>query len=478
MGVAVRLSWVWSAFALLGCGGPEPAEAGTETSGPATTGGSETGGAPGTTGSRGGASEDGSTLPVSESTGSAGGSTSNTEGEGSTGRLPRSDCDRLDAFVERLARTEPENVDPEIDSFVREAQYGEHGLPLRCDDRVVFLAVTTESLSVAGDFNDWTPAPMERPVEGAPFLLSEATVEAPGGLYKFVDGEVFIADPLARRYGWDQFGEFSIVDGDAERSHHERWPAFSDSVDPLQPRTVRVYVPAAVNAGEDAEVLLMHDGQNLFDPDAIFGGWQASQTADSMILQREIDPVLLVGIDNTSARFEEYTHVVDDIGGGPVGGQADDYADFVVDGVLPFIGARYPTRMGPEHTAVLGSSLGGLVSLHLAHRHPDVFGSVGSMSGTLGWGTFGLDNETMIDRYADIAPPGLRVYVDSGGAGPCPGGSGDNYCENVAFADVMRSQGWVDEEALFYRWTPDAPHNEAAWAARFGIALRVLSVGP
>lgn len=478
MAVAVRLSWVWSAFALLGCRGPEPEEADTETSGPTTTSGGQTSGALATTGSGGAASEEGSTHPGHESSSSAGGSTSDTEDEGSTGSLPPSDCDRLDAFVERLARTEPENVDPEIDSFVREAQYGEHGLPLRCDDRVVFLAVTTESLSVAGDFNDWTPAPMERPVEGAPFLVSEATVEAPGGLYKFVDGEVFIADPLARRYGWDQFGEFSIVDGDAERSHHERWPAFSDSVDPLQPRTVRVYVPAAVNAGEDAEVLLMHDGQNLFDPDAIFGGWQASQTADSMILQREIDPVLLVGIDNTSARFEEYTHVVDDIGGGPVGGQADDYADFVVDGVLPFIGARYPTRMGPEHTAVLGSSLGGLVSLHLAHRHPDVFGSVGSMSGTLGWGTFGLDNETMIDRYADIAPPGLRVYVDSGGAGPCPGGSGDNYCENVAFADVMRSQGWVDEEALFYRWTPDAPHNEAAWAARFGIALRVLSVGP
>ena len=97
------------------------------------------------------------------------------------------------------------------------------------------------------------------------------------------------------------------------------------------------------------------------------------------------------------------------------------------------------------------------------------------MSGTLGWGTFGLDNETMIERYAAAAPAGLLVYVDSGGAGPCPGGNGDNYCENVAFADVLRSQGWVDEYDLFYRWDPSAQHNEAAWASRFGIALGVLS---
>lgn len=97
------------------------------------------------------------------------------------------------------------------------------------------------------------------------------------------------------------------------------------------------------------------------------------------------------------------------------------------------------------------------------------------MSGTLGWGALGLENETMTDRYAEAAPGGLLVYVDSGGAGPCPGGSGDNDCENVGFADATRSQGWVDDDDLLYRWHPSAPHNEAAWASRFGFALGVLS---
>ncbi len=474
MGVTVRTGVVWSAFALLGCGSAEPSEAETEQSSSATSSDTSSGGTSITPTSSEASSGGG---PTSGSTSSDGGSMSDADESGTTGETAPSDCDRLDVFVEELGRAEPKTVDAAIDTFVREAQYGGHGLPFRCDDRVVFVAVASGPLFVAGDFNDWEPLPMTRPVDGAPLLVADVPVEVPGGLYKLVDGELFIADPLARRYGWDRFGEYSLVDSDSGRSHHERWPAFGEAVEPLQPRTLRVYVPAAANAAEDVAVLVMHDGQNLFDPEGISGGWRASQTAEQMIAEDEIDPVLIVAIDNTSARFEEYTHVTDDIGGGPIGGQADDYADFVVEGVLPFIAERYPTRSGPGNTAVLGSSLGGLVSLHLAHRHPDVFGAVGSMSGTLGWGTFGLDNETMLDRYADTAPAGLLVYVDSGGAGPCPGGSGDNYCENVAFADLMRSLGWVDEDDLFYRWDPEAPHNEVAWASRFGIALGVLSSG-
>lgn len=476
MGLASRRNWVWSAFALVGCGTAEPTEARTDPDPGATSGVRTTGDTRSSTGSSEAASGGGTTV-TGGSSGADDGPTLETGTSETTGEVSPSDCDRLDAFVEELEQTPAETVPDAVDAFVREAQYAEHGLPLRCEDRVVFVAVAPGALSIAGDFNDWKPEPMTRPVEGASLLVLEAIVEEPGGLYKLVDGEVFVADPQARRYGWDRFGEFSMIDANPGQSHHERWPGFSEAVEPLQPRTVRVYVPAAANAEEDVSVLVMHDGQNLFSPDANLGGWRASQTAESMIVQGEIEPVLIVAVDNTPARFEEYTHVADDIGGGPIGGQADDYADFVVEGVLPFIAERYPTRPGPENTAVLGSSLGGLVSLHLAHRHPEVFGSVGSMSGTLGWGTIGLGNETMIERYADAVPAGLVVYVDSGGAGPCPGGGSDNYCENVAFSDVVRSLGWVDEEDLFYRWEPGAAHNEAAWASRFGIALAVLSSG-
>ena len=407
------------------------------------------------------------------STGSVDGSSSSSSDGGSstTGEAESSDCDRLDAFLGELGDADPTEAPARVDAFVREMQYTEHGLPLRCDERVVFVG--TEPCAVAGDFNDWDPEalPMEQPVANAPLWLAEAEVEAPGGLYKFVLEGEFLADPSARRYGWDEFGEYSQIDADPSRSHHERWPAFSDAVDPLEPRTVRVFVPSAANGGRDVPVLYMHDGQNVFSPDAFFGGWQTSITADALIGDGTIRPVLIVAIDNTPARLEEYSHVQDDLGDGPIGGLADDYADFVVDGVIPFVEAHYDVRTGPENTAVLGSSMGGLVSLHLGQRHPDVFGFVGSMSGTLPWGTFGLQNETMIDRYANDPPEATTLYVDSGGTGPCPGGGSDNYCENVVFADVLRGLGWIDEDDLFYRWVEFAPHNEAAWAQRLPAAL-------
>jgi len=434
------------------------------------------------TGSTGTSSSTGSTAEVStsaagaSSTGgssSTAGSSESSSGEESstTGASALDDCDALDLFVGELESADPKARAGMVQAFVLEMQYGEHGLPLRCEDRVVFLSDGPGA--VAGDFNDWSPDALEfeAAFEGAPLWIAPAEVPTPGGLYKRVVQSEFVADPWARRYGWDEFGEYTQIDALPERSHHERWPAFADAAGRLESRTVRVFVPAAANGGADVPALYMHDGQNVFSPDAFFGGWQTSETIDALVDASMIEPVLVVAIDNTPARLAEYSHVPDDLGDGPIGGLADAYADFVVDGVMPFVEARYPVRIGREHTAVLGSSMGGLVSLHLALRHPDRFGHVGSMSGTLGWGTFGASNETMPERYGASPPRGLSVYLDSGGNGPCPDQGADNYCENVAFAELLRSLGWVDEQDLFYRWSSGAPHNEAAWAQRLPDAL-------
>lgn len=121
----------------------------------------------------------------------------------------------------------------------------------------------------------------------------------------------------------------------------------------------------------------------------------------------------------------------------------------------------------------MGSSLGGLVSLYIGLRHPDAFGHIASMSGTISWGSIGASNPTIIDAYAEQPPIGLRIYLDSGGDEGlgCPEDGSDNYCGNVELADTLRGLGWVDEQDLVYRWDPGAPHNEAAWATRLLPAL-------
>ena len=77
----------------------------------------------------------------------------------------------------------------------------------------------------------------------------------------------------------------------------------------LSPRTIRFWVPSE----PVSHLVYAHDGQNLFDPGAINGGWRLHESAPP--------GMMIVGIDNTAERIAEYTHVTDDIDGGSIGGQ-------------------------------------------------------------------------------------------------------------------------------------------------------------
>ena len=405
--------------------------------------------------------------------------TADTEGSTDTGGETLDDCDRLETFlVDLQAATDGTERATLTDAFLHELSYGEHGLPIRCGGQLGFVMLedSASAISVAGDFNDWDPAahPLQQPVADFPLRYALIPIDGPHGpsLYKFVrDGTDYFADPRARRFGWDEFGEYSLTDARPELSHYERWPDFDEQVGDLQPRTVTVYVPVGGLQGDPLPVLYMHDGQNHFAPDALFGGWRVGQTADTQILAGAVQPFFVVGIDNTPARLDEYSHVQEVLQGDTVGGRGDEYADFLVGGIKPFIDARYPTASERESTGVMGSSMGGLISLYLAYRHPDVFGFAACMSGTLGWGRFGGDDEGMADLYPLDPPPDVAMYLDSGGNGPCPNGGSDNYCETLDMHATLQSLGWVDGVDLLYHFAPDAPHNEAAWADRFGAAI-------
>ena len=392
-----------------------------------------------------------------------------------------SECDALLDLVAAL-QSGPADGDAQIAAFFREVAYGERGFPIVEEERTCFAYrdAVGVPLAVTGDFNDWMVGTVDLDYAAPDFDLRYAVVEMPAsqatGLYKLVRpsrGPEYFADPEARRFGWDEFGEYSRFDVDPTRSHYERWRGFDQGAGELLPRDLVVYVSAGGFRQEAMPVLYMHDGQNLFSPDALFGGWRVGTSVDYAVAQGELAPFLVVGIDNTKDRFDEYTHVQDDLGGALVGGLADAYADFIVDGIKPFIDARYPTSLDPKDTGVAGSSLGGLVSIYIGWRHADVFGAAGSMSGTVGWGAIAM-NPTVGDLVQSDPPGGLKVYLDSGGGpvGGCPGGGTDNYCDNVELADRLRSEGWTDGDDLFYVWEDGASHNEAEWAERFPGMIR------
>jgi hypothetical protein len=117
----------------------------------------------------------------------------------------------------------------------------------------------------------------------------------PNEHYKLTDGATYAADPWSRAYTYDDFGEMSLV-GPTD-AHLDRWFGLGDAAN--EPRTVRVWVPTEA----PTHVLYAHDGQNLFDPEALFGYWKLQETVPPQML--------VVGVDNTPARMDEYTHVPD-----------------------------------------------------------------------------------------------------------------------------------------------------------------------
>ena len=218
------------------------------------------------------------------------------------------------------------------------------------------------------------------------------------------------------------------------------------------------------------------------------GGWHLNDAVETLLSQGEIQPLIVVGIHNTAARMDEYTHTQDMISGQSVGGMGEAYFGLVRTRVMTLMEDQYRVKTGPENTWTMGSSLGGLISLYFGLQHGDVFGRVAGLSSTLGWGSIEADNDTLMDLMPTFDTPSVVFYLDSGGSdgGGCVDSdsdgvfddtpaAADNYCETVQMRDALEDAGYVYNADLFHWHEPGAEHNEAAWAARVDLPLKVLA---
>ncbi|MGH9743201.1 MAG: alpha/beta hydrolase [Candidatus Acidiferrum sp.] len=178
-------------------------------------------------------------------------------------------------------------------------------------------------------------------------------------------------------------------------------------------RDLVVYLPPNYDDNWDRRfpVLYLHDGQNLFDGSTSFipgMDWHVGQTADQSILDGSVEPLIIVGIYNTGkSRIREYTPTrVPKLGGG----RADRYAKFLIEELKPFVEREYRALPGPEKTGIGGSSLGGLVSLYLGLRFPNIFGKTAALSPSVWW------NQHVMHRFAQAADvhPRPRIWLDIG----------------------------------------------------------------
>lgn len=141
-------------------------------------------------------------------------------------------------------------------------------------------------------------------------------------------------------------------------------------------KKIWVYLPKnyVINSKKKYPVIYMHDGQNLFDAKTSYvGEWNVDETLDSLSAQ-----VIVIGIEHgNEKRMEELTPYKNEKYGG---GNADNYLDFIVKTLKPYVDKNYRTKPNANNTCLWGSSLGGLVSFYGALKYPEVFGKVGCFS--------------------------------------------------------------------------------------------------
>ena len=257
----------------------------------------------------------------------------------------------------------------------------------------------------------------------------------------------------------------------------ERFPEFASKYVP--PRDVVVWLPEGYQKGDSCDVLYMHDGNMLFDADATWNRqeWRVDEVVDSLIKADRIRPCIVVGIYNTDERIAEYLptkswQYVAEANRKKVDLKrltADAYLRFIVEELKPFIDERYQPLTAREHTFMMGSSMGGLISLYALCEYPQVFGGVGCLSSHLSMAhvSYSLDSEQWATGFRNYVAQhlpetnGSLIYMDHGTKA-----FDKAYGKyQVRLDSVFESKGWNKQHYMSLVFEGDG-HNEDCWSKR------------
>ena len=240
-------------------------------------------------------------------------------------------------------------------------------------------------------------------------------------------------------------------------------------------RFLRVWLPSGyedpANAGRRYPVLYLNDAQNLFESSTSFTGveWQVDETADRLIREGAIPPIIVVGIDNAGKeRFREYMPHRS-LQPMMLRVQGSRYPNFLMKEVMPFVAQNYRLATGPENTGLGGSSLGALIALYTAMVRPGLVGRLLLESPSL-WAS----NRQLIRESRGIANWPERIFLATGTAEAGRKDRDQSVVDDVReLAGILRRSG-VEENRLRVVIAEGAGHNESAWAQRFPEALKFL----
>jgi predicted alpha/beta superfamily hydrolase len=250
----------------------------------------------------------------------------------------------------------------------------------------------------------------------------------------------------------------------------------------VTPRHVDIWLPPGYGFDPDARypVIYMHDGQNLFDPAICYAGvpWDVDGAIKRLMSESGMAGAIIVGIWNSARRWRDYmpmngfralhrarkARYLVEQGEPPA---SDAYLRFMVEELKPFVDEGYRTRPGAGDTFVMGSSLGGLISLYALEAYPDVFGGAGCVS--THWPGGGV---RLVDAMGRALPRAgrHRLYFDFG----------TETLDAKYEPYQQRFDRWMEEAGYTFGrdWLTlkfeGAEHSERSWAERVHIPLRFM----
>jgi len=215
-------------------------------------------------------------------------------------------------------------------------------------------------------------------------------------------------------------------------------------------------------------ILVMHDGQNLFNASTSFAGvaWECQLTVNTLVVEGLMEEIMIIGVYNTPNRNNEYTYSYDPTEG--FGGLGDHYMNFLIETMLPYARSHYPRiEIIRKRLGILGSSLGGLISCWGIWTRSSVFGKAGCMSSSFWWNTEDFDYIVMRNYPR---PYDVQIYVDSGDAGT----DHDDVVQTRQVYNHALKLGFALNQTLFYYLDKGGQHSESYWGKRFHVPMTDL----
>jgi len=244
-------------------------------------------------------------------------------------------------------------------------------------------------------------------------------------------------------------------------------------------RQVEVWLPPSFESNKDKKypVIYMHDGQNIFNPQTSSQqiDWGIDGILTQLIDADKIPEIIVVAAWSTPLRIAEYmpqkafnllskeqlARIPNVKGFRP---QSDQYLKFIVEELKPYIDQTYPTLPDRNNTAIMGASMGGLISLYAISEYPEVFGYAGCLSTHFPIGD-GIMLDYMRKHLPD--PDSHKIYFDFGTKT-----LDAQYEPYQKKADqIMKEQGWEENKNWVTKKFEGHDHSEKAWRSRVHIPL-------